>query len=111
MNEVGDHNVLGIIDRFAKTIKEKIYKHFSNNDNTKWVDKLNNIVENYNNTPHATLNNMTPNEAAKYASDTLKIHEKRVNEVNRPEPLKVGDIVRTLNKRKTFHEDLKGNTV
>ena len=37
MNEVGDHNVLGVIDRFAKTIKEKIYKYFSQNDNTKCV--------------------------------------------------------------------------
>ena len=26
MNEVGDHNVLGIVDRFSQTVKNKIYK-------------------------------------------------------------------------------------
>lgn len=102
MNEVGDHNVLGIIDRFSQTIKNTIYKHFTDDNNTKWIDKLDKIVENYNNSPHGSLDNMTPTEAKKYESDTLKVHAKRVKKLTNPDKLKVGDIVRVLKKKTTF---------
>ena len=59
-NEVGDHNVLGIVDRFVQTLKNKIYKYFTKNSDSKWIDKIDKITENYNNTPHSSLEDQTP---------------------------------------------------
>lgn len=101
-NAVGDHNVLGIVDRFVQTIKNKIYKYFTKNSDSKWIDKIDKITENYNNTPHTALENQTPNDANKHESDTRNIHYRRVLRQTKKEKLKVGDIVRTLNKKSTF---------
>jgi hypothetical protein len=99
-NEVGDHN--GIVDRFVQTVKNKLYKYFSHGGNTKWVDKIQKISDNYNNTPHTALENNTPNDANKHESDTRNIHYRRVLRQSKKEKLKVGDIVRILNKKSTF---------
>lgn len=101
-NEVGDHNVLGIVDRFVQTIKNKIYKYFTRNSDSKWIDKIDKIIENYNNTPHTALENQTPNDANEHESDTRNIHHRRILRQTKKEKLKVGDIVRTLNKKSTF---------
>ena len=74
-NEVGDHHVLGVIDRLAKTIKNKIYQNFTAENNTKWLVPLKEIISTYNDTPHSRLDNMSPNEAEKYIgykTDTLQ---------------------------------------
>lgn len=60
---LGDHHALGIIDRFTLTLKNYIYKTFIANDNVVWIDKLDDILENYNNTPHSGIYNYTPYEA------------------------------------------------
>ena len=60
MNNVGDHNVLGIIDAVSKTLKNIIYKHFTSNNNTKWIDILDKIVDMYNKTPHTSLERRSP---------------------------------------------------
>jgi transposase InsO family protein len=49
-NDVGDHNALGIIDRFVQTIKNKIYKYFKTKNTTNWVSSLGNVINSYNNT-------------------------------------------------------------
>ena len=60
---IGDHKALAIIDRWARTLKTILTKVFLENGNTKWSDELDTIVDNYNNTPHDTLDDHTPNEA------------------------------------------------
>lgn len=47
-----DHKALGIIDRFALNIKTTLSKLFLRNDNIKWLDFIDDIIDNYNNTPH-----------------------------------------------------------
>ena len=54
MNNVGDHNVLGIID----AVENIIYKHFTSNNNAKWIDIFDKIVDTYNKTPHISLRNV-----------------------------------------------------
>jgi len=38
-------------------------KEFLENKNTKWIDILPDIIERYNNTPHSSLDDITPNQA------------------------------------------------
>ena len=60
---VKDHHALGIIDRFARTLKTILSKYYIRNKNTNWTDKLQTIIENYNHTEHDGILNLTPTEA------------------------------------------------
>jgi hypothetical protein len=60
---VGDHHALGIIDRFARTLKQIITKIMLKNKSKLWIDYLDKIVSNYNSLSHSSLNDLSPNEA------------------------------------------------
>ena len=45
-----DSHKLGIINRFHRTLKEKLTKYFVSHDTVKWYDIIDNIVDNYNRT-------------------------------------------------------------
>lgn len=55
-----------IVERFNRTLKEKMYKCFSSLEglNKNWVDLLPKLLENYNNSYHSSIK-MTPTEAEK----------------------------------------------
>ena len=55
----GDHNVLKPIDRFSQTIKGIIFKYFTHNNTTNWIDRLNKFIDTYNNTPHSEICDFT----------------------------------------------------
>ncbi len=60
---MNDHHALGIIDVLAKNLKRALSKEFLENKKARWVDILPKIIEQYNNTPHTALDNITPNQA------------------------------------------------
>ena len=60
-----------IVERWNKTMKNKMWKMFSANNNTVYWDKLDKLVDDYNNTYHSSIE-MTPVEASK------KENEKKV---------------------------------
>ena len=53
-----------LIERFNRTIKEKMFRYFSANNTSKYVGVLNLLVEQYNNTIHSAIK-MTPKEASR----------------------------------------------
>ena len=57
-----------MIERFNRTIKEKMFKYFSANNTRKHVDVLNLLVIQYNNTIHSSIK-MTPNEASRKGNE------------------------------------------
>ena len=59
----GDHSSLGIIDRFARTLKTILHKRFIKHGSTNWIDPLPSIIKKYNNSPHVALDGIKPNEA------------------------------------------------
>ena len=61
--KTGDHHALGIIDRLARTLKTILTKLFLEEGTTNWINELDKIVDNYNNTPTDALDDHTPNEA------------------------------------------------
>ncbi len=67
--KLNDHHALGVIDVFAKNLKRILSKEFLDNKSTKWINLLPDIIEHYNNTPHSSLDDITPNQAI---SDTKK---------------------------------------
>ena len=53
-----------VIERFNRTIKKKMFKYFSANNARKYIDVLDLLVDQYNNTIHSSIN-MTPKEASR----------------------------------------------
>ena len=53
-----------MIERFNRTIKEKMFKYFSANNTGKYVDVLDLLVDQYNNTIHSSTK-MTSKEASR----------------------------------------------
>ena len=53
-----------IVERWNRTIKNKMWKMFSANNNTVYWDNLKDLVDNYNNTKTSSIK-MTPTEASK----------------------------------------------
>lgn len=104
MSEVGDHNSLGIVDRFSQTIKNILYRSMTRRETTVWYDRLQQYINAYNNTDHTNLDDMTPNEAQKYPSDTLKVQDDRIMQQPANKTLKIGDIVRVKLKKSVFEK-------
>lgn len=50
-----DSHKLGIINRFHRTIKEKLERYFIANNTVKWIDVIDKIIYNYNHTFHSGI--------------------------------------------------------
>ncbi len=62
-----------IVERFNKTIKEKMWRMFTLNENKKYVNNLDDLVENYNNSFHRSIKNKPKNINKTNENDTFKI--------------------------------------
>ena len=105
---VGDHHALGIIDRFTRTLKEMVHKHFTENNTVNWVDNLQTFIKAYNNNPHEGINQIKPENANNEENKNIiiKLNIDKANEQAQQEPLtdlKVGDDVR-IRIRGTFRK-------
>lgn len=105
-NEVGYHPALGIIDRFSQTLKHIIYKYFTKNNNVNWIDQIDDILESYNNTPHKSLNNLTPNETNNNFMEILKLNLDK-NKQFKKTNFKSGQYVRIKLKKPKFSKGFK----
>jgi hypothetical protein len=100
-NSGDDHNKLGMINRFSRTMKESIYKYFTHNNTTGWFDHLEEIIKGYNNTPNINLCKMTPIEAHDDPIAVRQcIQENDSEETHRV--IEIGDTVRTKLKKNVF---------
>ena len=84
-----------IAERFIRTLKNKIYKYMTSISKNVYIDKLDDIVNKYNNTYHSTIK-MKP---ADVKSNTYIDSRKEVKERN--PKFKIGDNVR-ISKFKNF---------
>ena len=85
-----------VAERFIRTLKSKIYKSMTSVSNNVYIDKLDNIVSEYNNTYHRTIK-MKPVDV----KDNTYIDFKK--EVNNKDPnFKVGDHVRISKYKNIF---------
>jgi hypothetical protein len=91
-----DHRGLGIIDRFARTLKTIFTRIFLRNKTKNWIDYLDNTITSYNKTPHSSLNNIAPIEATKQDNqDIIYNLNTEKNKKNVPvNDIKIGDLVR-----------------
>ena len=77
-----------VAERFIRTLKSKIYKYMTSISKNVYIDKLDDIVDEYNNTYHTTIN-MKPIDVK---DNTYINADKEIN--NKDPKFKVGDHVR-----------------
>jgi hypothetical protein len=91
-----DHKALGIIDRFALTLRTILTKYLYHKQSKRWIDVIGDIINHYNNTNHSGIMNIKPNDADKEGNkerikemmDRYQIDNRMVSDLN------VGDKVR-----------------
>ena len=93
-----DHHSLGIIDRFARTIKTILHKRFIQKSSLNWVDHLESIIKNYNNSPHSGINDIKPSQATEkhnaYIIHELNVEKAKAKTTYKPTIFNIGDYVR-----------------
>ena len=85
-----------VAERFIRTLKSKIYKHMTSVSKNVYIDKLNDIVDEYNNTYHTTIK-MKPIDVK---DNTYINTDKEIN--NKDPKFKVSDRVRISKYKNIF---------
>ena len=90
-----------IAERWIRTMKEKMFKYFTDNNTNKYIDVLPDLVEDYNNTVHSSTK-FTPVEASKKENE-LKVwrnlYPDRYKKSRLNPKFSVGDKVRITKKK------------
>ncbi|KAL9959303.1 hypothetical protein ACROYT_G032616 [Oculina patagonica] len=92
------HKLIGkavVIERFNKTLKNKMYKQFTVQGNTQYLDMLPKLIKEYNNTKHSSIK-MSPTEASKKKNEGIVYFNLYgdMEQVSSKPKFKVGDKVR-----------------
>jgi len=101
---IGDSHKLGIINRFHRTLKEKILKYFIASGTTRWIDVIDKIIKNYNNTENRTIG-CTPTEASNHFIQSIIINnaQQKTEEMeNKSIKYNIGDKCRIKEQSKLF---------
>ena len=95
-----------IAERWVRTIKEKMWKYFTDNNTYKYIDVLPDLVEDYNNTVHSSTK-LTPIDASKKKNELTvwrNLYPDRYKKYNITPKFSVGDEVRITKKKKVFEK-------
>jgi len=93
-----------IVERFNRTLKTKMWRLFTEKGVRKWIDILNKLILNYNNTHHRSIK-MTPTEASKIKNESTvysNLYRNELNELSSTHKYQVGDKVRISKYKQTF---------
>ena len=86
-----------VAKRFIRTLKNKIYKYLTSTSKNVYIDKLDNIVDKYNNTCHSTINMKPVDVKSNTYIDSSKVIK------DKDPKFKIGDIIR-ISKHKNIFE-------
>ena len=93
-----------VVERWNRTMKEKMFKYFSANSTRKYIDVLDEMVKNYNSTIHSSIK-MTPIEASKKNKENTVWQNLYSIPMPAAHPkFSVGDRVRIMKKKKHFEK-------
>ena len=95
-----------IAERWIRTMKEKMFKYFTDNNTYKYIDVLPDLVEDYNNTVHSSTK-LTPVEASKEKNELTvwrNLYPDRYKTSRLNPKFSVGDEVRITKKKKVFEK-------
>ena len=101
-----------VVERWNRTMKNKMWKMFSANNNTVYWDKLDKLVDDYNNRKHSSIK-MTPTEASKKGNEKqvfTNFYEDEIFLKPKKPKFSIGDKVRLSKyKRRVFDKGYTPN--
>ena len=98
-----------IVERFNRTLKTSMWKYFHKEDNQRWINVLNEFVENYNNTKHRSIL-MKPVDVNNTNKDQVWMTLYGHPLGNLPLPkFKIGDTVRIYKYKNVFIKGYEAN--
>jgi len=97
-----------IVERFNRTLKEKMYRKFTADNTTQWIDFLDELVAKYNNTRHSTIGMMPSQVDKKNKHLVLERLATSKTPIRKPR-FKIDDIVRISKNKTIFDKGYVGN--
>jgi len=100
-----------VVERWNRTMKSKMWKRFTEQNSTQFLDILPDLLNEYNNSYHSSIK-MTPIEASKKKNEGIVYYNLYgdIKHLNSKPKFKVGDTVRiSKHKRKTFDKGYTPN--
>jgi len=103
----GDGHKLGIINRFHRTLKEKLSIYFNTYDTVVWYDIIDNIIYNYNHSVNRGIG-IEPYKVNEFIENMIiqKKKEKTLKITSNVDVINIGDKCRILLEKKTFDDKL-----
>ena len=101
---VNEHKKLAIVDRFVRTLREKINMYLAQQNTTRYIDVLKQLVHNYNHAYHRGIKKI-PADVKNVDSHILKVDNEKYNKAFMGETLfNVGDKVRYITNKTSFRK-------
>ena len=98
----GPHKA-SVAERMIQTLKNRLEKYFWNNRTKRYVDILNHVVDNYNNTPHRSIG-MAPSKVNRSNLDQVFKKMYKKSKITIEPRLEVGDQVRIAKLKSIFEK-------
>ena len=96
------------IERFNRSLRELMMKHFTKNNNTVWYNILPKLIKIYNNRYHSTIK-MKPIQVNKSNEKYIKENVYTYNKTSKIPKFKINDLVRISLKRRDLFDKPSGN--
>ena len=97
-----------VIERFNRSLRELMMKHFTKNNNTVWYNILPKLIKIYNNRYHSTIK-MKPIEVNKSNEKYIKEYIYTYNKTTKNPKFKINDLVRISLKRRDLFDKSSSN--
>ena len=98
-----------VVERFNPTLKTRMWKYFSANSTSRYIDVLPHLVEKYNTTKHRGVR-MTPTEAAREKNaDRIRDSLGEKSPLSRSTKFQIDDHVRLVKQKRHFEKGYTPN--
>lgn len=103
LSDVDDKTKVGKIERFNRTIREKITKYMKTFKTAKWIDVIDKLLTNYNNSVHSSIKK-APNKVTEEDFNVIQVNEmlKGRKAYEEHSDLNINDKVRLLKPKGKF---------
>ena len=98
-----------ICERFNRTILNKIYKNFTLNNNTIWINDLHKLTNEYNNSYHRSIKMKPINASLKSNENNVRNNLYNFKYTNKKSKFSIGDRVRVSLLKNTFEKSYTSN--
>ena len=98
-----------ICERYNRTILNKIYKNFTLNNNTIWINDLNKLTNEYNNSYHRSIKMKPIDASLKVNENIIRNNLYNFKYTNKKPKFTIGDRVRVSLLKNTFEKSYTSN--